>query len=137
MVEKAARGGSQCVVLGGDHSMSIGSIAGHARVHSEFGIIWIDAHADINPPTMSPSGNAHGMPLAFLAHELRDMIPTDLPAQFDWLQPWFVPRVGLVELLEQESNDFRSINLLRQICLAQLLVFFVSFFIYPATVIKA
>ena len=67
MVEKAARGGSQCVVLGGDHSMSIGSIAGHARVHSEFGIIWIDAHADINPPTMSPSGNAHGMPLAFLA----------------------------------------------------------------------
>jgi len=79
---------SQCIVVGGDHSLAIGSIAGHARVHPDFGVVWIDAHADINPPTLSPTGNVHGMPLAFLAHELRHTIGTDLLQPFSWLQPW-------------------------------------------------
>ena len=87
-VEKALEAGSQCIVLGGDHSMAVGSIFGHARVHSDFGVIWIDAHADINPPTLSPTGNSHGMPLAFLAHELRHMIPIELLSKFAWLQSW-------------------------------------------------
>jgi len=87
-VEKSLLAGCQCIVLGGDHSLAIGSITGHSRVHSDFGIIWIDAHADINPPMLSPSGNVHGMPLAFVVNELRDTIPNDLPPQFDWLKPW-------------------------------------------------
>ena len=87
-VENAVRKGSQCLVLGGDHSMAIGSVAGQARVHSDIGIIWVDAHADINPPTKSPTGNAHGMPIAFLARELRNMIPIDLQPGFAWLRPW-------------------------------------------------
>ena len=89
-VERSVRAGSQCVVLGGDHSLAIGSVAGHARAcrPSELGVVWVDAHADVNPPRLSPSGNVHGMPLAFLLHELRDLIPADLPPQFDWLQPW-------------------------------------------------
>ncbi len=60
--------GSFPLILGGDHSMSIGSIAGiaaHCRENSKrLGVIWIDAHADMNTPESSPSGNIHGMPLA-------------------------------------------------------------------------
>lgn len=52
------------VVLGGDHSIAMGTLAGHALVGSEIGVIWIDAHADFNTPETSPSGNIHGMPLA-------------------------------------------------------------------------
>ncbi|MBK1813667.1 arginase [Clostridium sp. YIM B02505] len=51
--------------VGGDHSLGLGSVAGSARFHGDdFGVIWIDAHGDINTDTTSPSGNVHGMPLA-------------------------------------------------------------------------
>lgn len=54
------------VVLGGDHSISMGSISGVARPGVRTGVLWIDAHADLNTPETSPSGNVHGMPLAHL-----------------------------------------------------------------------
>lgn len=54
------------LVLGGDHSLSLGSLRGAAR-HKRLGVIWIDAHADFNTPETTPSGNIHGMPLAALA----------------------------------------------------------------------
>ncbi len=58
------------LVLGGDHSIAIGTVSGiaaHARSHgSRVGVLWIDAHGDINTPETSPSGNIHGMPLAAL-----------------------------------------------------------------------
>lgn len=54
------------LVLGGDHSISMGSIAGIARSGTRAGVLWIDAHADVNTPDSSPSGNIHGMPLAHL-----------------------------------------------------------------------
>ena len=53
------------LVLGGDHSLSVGSIRGAAK-HKKIGIIWVDAHADFNTPETTPSGNIHGMPLAAL-----------------------------------------------------------------------
>ncbi len=53
------------LVLGGDHSLSIGSIRGAAR-EKRVGVLWIDAHADFNTPETTPSGNIHGMPLAAL-----------------------------------------------------------------------
>jgi len=53
------------LVLGGDHSLSVGSIRGAAR-HRKLGVIWIDAHADFNTAETTPSGNIHGMPLAAL-----------------------------------------------------------------------
>ena len=53
------------VVLGGDHSVSIGSVSGLSR-RGRTGLIWVDAHADFNTPETSPSGNVHGMPLAAL-----------------------------------------------------------------------
>ena len=58
------------MLLGGDHSLAAGSIAGAAAFHAareeRVGVIWIDAHADLNTPGSSKSGNVHGMPLAHL-----------------------------------------------------------------------
>ena len=52
------------LVLGGDHSIAIGTLAGLAETYKNLGVIWYDAHADINTVETSPSGNIHGMPLA-------------------------------------------------------------------------
>ncbi|EIT87357.1 arginase [Fictibacillus macauensis ZFHKF-1] len=52
------------LVLGGDHSIAIGSLAGIAKHYSNLGVIWYDAHGDLNTAETSPSGNIHGMPLA-------------------------------------------------------------------------
>ncbi|MBA2642462.1 MAG: arginase [Actinobacteria bacterium] len=52
------------LVLGGDHSVALGTLGGLASVHGPGGVLWIDAHSDVNTPVTSPSGNVHGMPLA-------------------------------------------------------------------------
>lgn len=52
------------LVLGGDHSVALGTLGGLARVRGPGGVLWIDAHGDLNRPETSPSGNVHGMPLA-------------------------------------------------------------------------
>lgn len=52
------------IILGGDHSISIGSVAGIASKYKNVGVIWFDAHGDMNTPETTPSGNIHGMPLA-------------------------------------------------------------------------
>ncbi|APX96341.1 arginase [Natronorubrum daqingense] len=62
-VESALENGEFPLVLGGDHSVAIGSMRGSAR-DADLGAIWFDAHADLNTPATSPSGNVHGMPLA-------------------------------------------------------------------------
>ncbi|MBV8817656.1 MAG: arginase family protein, partial [Acidobacteriaceae bacterium] len=68
MVEQALEGGRVPVVLGGDHSVAVGTVSGLAeywrKKGSKVGLLWIDAHADMNTPETSPSGNVHGMPLA-------------------------------------------------------------------------
>jgi arginase len=58
------------IVVGGDHSISIGSVSGTKMAFPEqrLGVIWIDAHADLHSPWTTPSGNVHGMPLALLMH---------------------------------------------------------------------
>ncbi|HAE82679.1 MAG TPA: arginase [Ktedonobacter sp.] len=55
------------LILGGDHSIALGSISGVAKVHKNIGVIWIDAHADFNTNQTTPSGNIHGMILSALA----------------------------------------------------------------------
>ncbi len=55
------------LILGGDHSIALGSITGITRVHKDISVIWIDAHADFNTEETTPSGNIHGMILAALA----------------------------------------------------------------------
>jgi arginase len=66
MVEGVVRAGHFPLVLGGDHSIAMGTLAGVARARGRApGVIWVDAHGDINAPMTSPSGNVHGMPLHF------------------------------------------------------------------------
>ncbi|MGA8533555.1 MAG: arginase [Candidatus Tumulicola sp.] len=66
VVEKAVRDGGTPVVLGGDHSIAMGTLAGLRRAYERpAGLVWIDAHADINNPESSTTGNVHGMPLWF------------------------------------------------------------------------
>jgi len=70
LVDKAVSEGKAPVVLGGDHSVAVGSVSGvtrhFRRQKKSLGLIWIDAHADMNTPETSQSGNVHGMPLACL-----------------------------------------------------------------------
>ena len=65
IVESAVREGARPLVLGGDHSIALGTLAGLAAAAGRpGGVIWIDAHGDLNTPETSPTGNVHGMPLA-------------------------------------------------------------------------
>jgi len=64
-VATSMQGGRFPLVLGGDHSLSVGSIRGAAKL-KKLGVIWLDAHGDFNTPETTPSGNIHGMPLAAL-----------------------------------------------------------------------
>jgi arginase len=61
LVEEAGRTSATALVLGGDHSVAIGSIAGASRAHRSLGVIWIDAHPDLNTHETSLTRNAHGM----------------------------------------------------------------------------
>jgi len=62
-VAGAVADGAQPLVLGGDHSVAIGTLRGVAR-NADVGVVWFDAHGDFNTPSTSPSGNVHGMSLA-------------------------------------------------------------------------
>jgi len=66
-VEDIAAGGDFPLVIGGDHSLALGSITGVAKIQKPLGLLWVDAHGDFNTDQTSPSGHIHGMPLAALA----------------------------------------------------------------------
>ncbi|XP_073832636.1 arginase [Musca autumnalis] len=63
---------NQFLVVGGDHAIGFGSVAGHLMHSPNLSLVWVDAHADINLHSTSSSGNIHGMPVSFLLEELRD-----------------------------------------------------------------
>ncbi|PLR80716.1 arginase [Bacillus sp. V33-4] len=76
-VDKVIEAGSFPLVLGGDHSITIGTLAGVAKHYDNLGVIWYDAHGDLNTGETSPSGNIHGMPLAVslgIGHEMLTQI---------------------------------------------------------------
>jgi arginase len=64
VVQQARKDGRFPLVLGGDHSVALGSLGGLAAAHGPGGVLWIDAHGDLNRPETSPTGNVHGMVLA-------------------------------------------------------------------------
>lgn len=72
-VAETMAGGGLPLVLGGDHSVAVGTVSGVSQFfrqrEQKIGLIWLDAHADINTPDSSPSGNVHGMPLACIVGE--------------------------------------------------------------------
>ena len=111
LVEDALVRGCMPLVLGGDHSIAIGSVAGvsrfHARRRERIGLIWVDAHSDMNTPETSPSGNVHGMPLAVLAGHgprvLRSLADAD-PA----VRPENVSMIGVRQIDAAEREVVKS-----------------------------
>lgn len=80
-VERSLRSGALPIVIGGDHSLAVGALAGAARANGPQGLIWIDAHADANTPSTSPTGNLHGMPVAAALGDMRELLdPAVFPA---------------------------------------------------------
>jgi len=92
------------VVLGGDHSLSLGSIRGAAK-HKKIGVLWVDAHADFNTHETTPSGNIHGMPLAALcglgAPELVQLWDETVPV----VDPQNVVVIGARDIDEGEKRN--------------------------------
>lgn len=64
LVYSVLSSGSFPFIIGGDHSLGLGTISGSSKFYNNLAVIWVDAHGDINTPKTSPSGNSHGMPLA-------------------------------------------------------------------------
>jgi arginase len=109
LVARAAREDSVPVVLGGDHSVALGTLAGLAEVHGPGGTIWIDAHGDLNSPDTSPSGNVHGMVLAAVLGLAGERFRGDgwgLPA----VAPGRVALVGVRSLDDGERAVLRELN---------------------------
>lgn len=86
-VSKAARSSSTSVTLtvGGDHSIAIGTVAGIQEAHPDAVVLWIDAHADINTPAASESGNLHGCPLSFVVGAAEPIKTADSDDEFGWV----------------------------------------------------
>jgi arginase len=97
------------LVLGGDHSVALGTLAGLRKVHGPGGAIWIDAHGDLNSPETSPTGNVHGMVLAAVLGLAGDRFREEgwgLPA----LAPGRVALVGVRELDDGERAVLRDLD---------------------------
>jgi arginase len=97
--------GETPLVLGGDHSIAIGTIRGSAQA-ADLGVIWFDAHGDFNTPTTSPSGNIHGMPMA-AALGIGDFADTEW-ANAPRLSEGNVAMVGLRSLDDAERKAIRE-----------------------------
>jgi len=103
--------GSMPLVIGGDHSIACGTIAGVARhFHArgeELGLIWFDAHGDFNTPETSPTGNVHGMPLASCLG-YGDVRLTGLAGRIPMVNPENVVMIGIRELDRAERELLRE-----------------------------
>jgi arginase len=106
-VAKAVRDGCTPVVLGGDHSIALGTLGGLASVHGPGAVLWLDAHGDLNTPETSPSGNVHGMPLAAALGRAGEAFASD-----SWPLPALVPErtmlIGVRSLDEGERTFVRE-----------------------------
>jgi arginase len=106
-VARAALYGSFPLVLGGDHSVAIGTLAGMSRVYDKLGVIWVDAHGDLNTEHTSPSGNANGMVLA-IATGLAAFKQTDIGQTRRLLRNRNIVLVGIRQLDDGEKTLIRS-----------------------------
>ncbi|MBA2385336.1 MAG: arginase, partial [Actinobacteria bacterium] len=98
------------LVLGGDHSVALGTLSGLARQNGPGGVLWIDAHGDLNTPETSPTGNVHGMPLAAALGLADGGFESDgltLPA----LDPRRVALVGLRSVDARERDRIRELGI--------------------------
>jgi arginase len=110
LVGLALEQGSLPLVLGGDHSVAMGTLGGLARARGVGGVLWIDAHSDLNTPESSPTGNVHGVPLAAaigLTDERFDSDAWTLPA----IEPDRVALVGLRSVDARERERIRELGI--------------------------
>ncbi len=131
LVEDAIKDGGFPIVLGGDHSIAMGTLKGLKSARGKAaGLVWIDAHSDINSPDTSPSGNVHGMPLFFALKNgfadpkhtvqigLRDVDPHEKQLLREWGVAAFsmsdVDRLGITKVMEKAldvaGRDARSVH---------------------------
>eukprot|EP00456_Euglypha_rotunda_P051469 TRINITY_DN41574_c0_g1_i2.p1 TRINITY_DN41574_c0_g1~~TRINITY_DN41574_c0_g1_i2.p1 ORF type:complete len:341 (+),score=22.47 TRINITY_DN41574_c0_g1_i2:74-1096(+) len=108
-----ARDGKFVLTLGGDHSLAIGSISGILRARPNIGLVWVDAHADLNSPDTSSSGNIHGMVLSYLMNYNR----TRSTPGFEWmnaipvLKPSRLVYVGLRDVDRPEKQMIKELGI--------------------------
>ncbi len=113
-VKKVLEKGVMPLILGGDHSMAIGTFSGissffHER-GEEIGLIWFDAHADINLPETSPSGNIHGMPLAtLLGHGSAELV--NLENFAPKLNPKYFAHIGARDVDDGEREFINRLGM--------------------------
>lgn len=109
-VDQIVRSGSFPLVLGGDHSIAIGTLAGVAKHYQNLGVIWYDAHGDLNTAETSPSGNIHGMPLAVslgLGHEML----TEIGGYSPKVRPENVVIIGARALDQGEKDLIKKLGI--------------------------
>jgi len=116
-VERAVLAMRFPLVIGGDHSIGLGSVAGVLRARADAGILWVDAHADLNTPQGSPSGNMHGMPLAFLLRDQCEIPNPETVPGLEWLagetalDPARLVYVGLRDVDADEVRFIRELGI--------------------------
>lgn len=97
------------MIVGGDHGLSLGSIHGVLSQNPETVVVWVDAHGDMNPPAASPTGNFHGMPLAFLLKQAGQH------KAFNWVKHTLRPErlilLGPRSLDPEEHRLIRELNI--------------------------
>lgn len=110
-VQKVAKEGRFPLTLGGDHSVAIGTVAGVLSAYPDAGVIWVDAHADINTMTGTLSGNLHGCPVSILM----GLEKQHIPSSFDWvphlLKPHKIAYIGLREVDEAEKAILHDLHI--------------------------
>jgi arginase len=110
-VDRIVSRGRFPLVLGGDHSIAVGTVSGLAaaarRAGKKVGLLWVDAHGDINTPETSPSGNVHGMPVAALLGEGPKLL-TGIGGKDPKVDPANVALVGIRSLDEGEKRRLKQ-----------------------------
>lgn len=98
------------LILGGDHSIAIGTLAGLHRHYENLGVIWFDAHGDVNTAETSPSGNIHGMPLAVSLGNGHPNL-TEIMSKDAKVKPENVVLIGARDLDDGEKDLLKRLNI--------------------------
>jgi len=110
-VYERVKGGEMCVNLGGDHSIATGTIAAALKARPDICIVWVDAHADINTPDTTDSGNLHGMPVAFLAKIVGEVEGFEWLKNVPTLRPDQIAYIGLRDVDEGEKKLLKDLGI--------------------------
>ena len=108
--DEIVKKGNFPLTLGGDHSIAVGSISGISQHYENLGVIWYDAHGDLNVPEESPSGNVHGMPLRILAGDGPDEL-VNINDFTPKVKPENIVLIGMRDLDEGERKYIKDKNI--------------------------